>query len=103
MKTIRIALEYGLYPIWLLDEQGIIIENILAEELGFDDKFSKKVQKLQDLFDSLFIDTDIELSYIGKMEPKKIEEIKGLYTDVSTEIKTKLKHKYKIEVSELYI
>lgn len=31
MKTIEIALEYGLYPIWLLDERGFIVENILAE------------------------------------------------------------------------
>lgn len=59
MKTIGIFLEYGLYPIWLLDERGFIVDNILAEELGFDDEFSNKVEKLQDLYDILFIDTDI--------------------------------------------
>ena len=103
MKTIRVALEYGLYPIWLLYEQGIIVENILAEELGFDAEFSNKVQKLQDLYDSLYINTDVDFYYIGQMEPKKVEKIKHLYTDISSEFKVKLRNKYKIEISKLYL
>lgn len=103
MKTIGIALEYGLYPIWLHDERGFIVDNILAEELGFDDEFSSKVQKLQDLYDSLFIDTEIEFSYIGDREPMKTLKIKSLYSYITNEINSKLSHNYNIQISELCV
>ncbi|WP_066728970.1 hypothetical protein [Sneathia sanguinegens] len=103
MKTIRIDLEYGLYPMWLLNENGYIIDNILAEQLGLDDEITEKVQKLQDLYDSLFINTKIEFSYIGDKEPKKIEEIKKLYLEISNKIKSKLKYRYNVKISELNI
>lgn len=103
MKTIGIALEYGLYPIRLLDERGFIVDNILVEELGFDEEFSYKVQKLQDLYDSLFINTKIEFSYMGDTEPMKVEEVKSLYAYITNEIKNKLSHNYNIQISELYV
>lgn len=71
--------------------------------MGFDDEFSNKVQKLQDLYDSLFINTDIEFSYIGDREPMMVKEVKKLYSYITDEIKSKLSNDYNIQIYELYI
>lgn len=39
MRTISIGLEWGSYPIQELDGNDYIIDDISAEELGFDDNF----------------------------------------------------------------
>lgn len=65
MKKIMILLEWGAYPIAQLDDNGFILDDIGAEELGFDETFCDEVQDLQDRYDNLFIDNGIEFRYIG--------------------------------------
>lgn len=101
MKKIMILLEWGAYPIAQLDDNGFILDDIGAEELGFDETFCDEVQDLQDRYDNLFIDNGIEFRYIGDEKPKEKEIIKEKYRDISNIILGKLSKEYEITVSEL--
>ena len=103
MRTIIIGLEWGSYPIQELDGNDYIIDNISAEELGFDDKFCEKVKNLQKMYNDLFINNDKEFSYIGNKKPEEIKQIKELYNDIVDEFLNNLKDKFNIKISELDI
>ena len=72
MKTISVGLEWGSYSLQELDSKGFIVDDIGAEELGLDREFCEKIQKLQDLYDNLFLNNEKEFSYLGK-EPRKLK------------------------------
>lgn len=103
MRTISIGLEWGSYPIQELDGNDYIIDDISAEELGFDDNFCEKVKILQKMYNDLFIDNDKEISYIGNKKPEEIKQIKELYNDIVDEFLNNLKDKFNIKISELDI
>lgn len=103
MKTLSIGLEWGSYPIQELDDNDFIIDDISAEELGFDEEFCEKVKIMQNLYNDLFINNDKEFSYIGNKKPEEIKKIKKLYNDIVDQFLNKLKDQFNIKISELYI
>ena len=103
MRTISIGLEWGSYPIQELDGNDYIIDDISAEELGFDDNFCEKVKILQKMYNDLFINNDKEFSYIGNKKTEEIKQIKELYNDIVDEFLNNLKDKFNIKISELDI
>ena len=86
-----LGLEFGSYPLWELTEDDFIVDNILAKDLGLSMQLSKKIDKLNELYHSLFINNEIEFSYIGGEKPEIEEEVKRLNEEVAKEIKTELK------------
>ena len=62
MNTLKYSLEYHCYPIWNYDEVGELIDNDLPDELRADTDLDNLLLKIQDLFDSLFVDTPKEFS-----------------------------------------
>lgn len=103
MKKICIGLEWGAYPIYELDENDNIVDDISAEELGFSDEFAKKIQIMQEMYNDLFVNNEKEFSYIGDKKSDEIKRIKEIYNDISIEFCSKLKDKYDIKVLEFDI
>ena len=86
-----LGLEFGSYPLWELTEDDFIVDNILAKDLGLSIEIADKIDKLNELYHSLFINTDIEFAYIGNEKPEIEEEVKRLNEEEAKEIKTELK------------
>ncbi|ACV28630.1 Uncharacterised protein [Anaerococcus prevotii] len=103
MKTISVGLEWGSYSLQELDSKGFIVDDIGAEELGLDREFCEKIQKLQDLYDNLFLNNEKEFSYLGKEKPEEVKKIKDIYSDIFDELLDKLNDKFNFRVLELDI
>ena len=88
---LRLGLEFGLYPLWRLTDENITMGNILAKDLGLSIELSKKIDRLNSLFHSLFIDNAIEFAYIGGQHPEVEEEITRLQAEIADEIRAELK------------
>ena len=65
MKKLQLLLEFGCYPIWSYDEEGILIE----DDFPRDDKPTERLEELKalisDEFDSLYINNEHEFSSKG--------------------------------------
>lgn len=103
MKTISVGLEWGSYPFKELDSKGFIVDDISAEELGMDREFCNKIQKLQNMYDDLFVNNEKEFSYIGNEKSEEVKKIKDIYSDVVDELLDKLKDKFNFKILELDI
>lgn len=73
MKTVCLGLEWGSYPVYELDENEYIGDDVSLEELSVGNHLCKKILKLQNMYDSLFINNEKEFSYLGN---DKLEEVK---------------------------
>lgn len=96
-------IRWGSYPLQELDSKGFIVDDIGAEELGLGREFCEKIQKLQDLYDNLFLNNENELSYLGKEKPEEVKKIKDMYSDIFDELLDKLNDKFNFRVLELDI
>lgn len=103
MKTICLGLEQGSYPVCELDENGYIGDDVSLEELGLGNHLCKKIKKLQNMYDSLFINNDKEFSYLGKDKLEEVKSIRESYEDIANEFQSKLKNKYNIQILDLDI
>ena len=64
LKKIRVMPDYGCYPVWLYDEDGLVIDTLMPEELR-GTELDSKFEDLQARYDALFINTEKEFSYSG--------------------------------------
>ena len=78
MRTIKIKLEYGCFPLWLYDEEGLFVDNRLPHK-SIQNRNAVKVAfvKVQEIYEELFVNSDTEFSYIGFDS----EEQKAEFTD----------------------
>jgi len=65
MNTLKYSLEYHCYPIWNYDAEGNLIDNDLPDELRTDQELDSLLLKVQEIFDSLFVDNPKEFSSHG--------------------------------------
>ena len=86
----RLSLEYACYPIWEIDEYGLV-DTIPTDDLYFSEALKKKIDKITDLFHSLFIDNAIEFAYIGGQHLEVEKEITSLQAEIADEIRAELK------------
>jgi hypothetical protein len=56
MKTIKLSLEYGAWPLWLLDEKGQVIDTAMPEEWADEKNLESLLDELQRLHESQFVD-----------------------------------------------
>ena len=100
---ILLGLEFGMYPLWEVTEENFMMDNVLAKDLGLSVELSKKIDRLNDLFQSLFINNEKEFSYIGAQKPEIEQEIIKLQAEVAKEIKAELREGDKlVEVWHFY-
>ena len=98
MKKIRLSLEYKCFPIWLLNENGDIIDNNSPEELKSNDILYNKLVSMQEKYNSLFLDDGIEFKYIGFSNVQDEEAFMAEVEIIYSEMKEKLQHKYHFEI-----
>ncbi len=99
MKRIVIKFEYQCFPLWIY-ENDTFIDNIFLEISDDYIELEKRFDKLQEIFDSLYIDNDIEFSYIGfNYESQKDLFVKKV-CDTVDELKVKLKNNYVVDFSK---
>ncbi|ARM71976.1 hypothetical protein LMxysn_0341 [Listeria monocytogenes] len=96
MSEVRLFLDYNCYPIWVYDEAGFLEENDLPDELKKDKDLDEKLTHLQDKYDNLFTDTEIEFRYNGFNDEKEKEKFLHEFTEIQKELDEKLKNKYRV-------
>ncbi|MBF2471608.1 hypothetical protein IA868_00340 [Listeria welshimeri] len=104
MSEVRLFLDYKCYPVWVYDEAGFLEENDLPNELKKDKDLDEKLTHLQDKYNNLFTDTEIEFRYNGFNDENENEKEKFLreFTEIQKELEKKLKNKYKV-VSKILV
>ena len=65
MNTLKISLEYNCYPVWIIDSDGDVIDNDLPAEIRCNQELDNLFVKIQEMFDSCFIDTPKEFTAMG--------------------------------------
>lgn len=65
MKKLKMKLEYRCFPIWIYDENNDLITNDLPDILINDLEIDPLCVKLQEEFDALYLDSNIEFKYGG--------------------------------------
>ena len=65
MKKLKMKLDYKCFPIWIYDENNYLIANDLPNKLINDLEIDTLCVKLQEDFDALYLDNNIEFKYIG--------------------------------------
>lgn len=73
MKTIRLLLEYGAYPVWIYDEDNCVIDTALPEEWENDVELDNALTEIQSIYDSLFINNEKEFLFAGFKSEKERE------------------------------
>ncbi|MBC1741767.1 hypothetical protein HCA06_01575 [Listeria welshimeri] len=102
MSEVRLFLDYKCYPVWVYDEAGFLEENDLPDELKKDKDLDKKLTHLQDKYNNLFTDTEIEFRYNGFNDENEKEKFLREFTEIQKELEKKLKNKYKV-VSKILV
>lgn len=64
-RQVRLILEYHSFPLWICDENGIMIDAGMIDELGNDLWLEEQLRSIQAYYDGLFIDDEKEFSFVG--------------------------------------
>ncbi len=96
IKTLRLLLDYGCYPVWLYDENDDLIDTLLPDELRNDHSLDAKFIDLQDRYEALFISDEHVFDYVGfKTEAEKAAFLSD-WREAVDELTEKAKGKYEI-------
>ncbi len=102
MKTIKINLEYKCYPIWLYDENGELLNNSIPHELARETDIIHSLDSIQNLFNQLFDETEIEFRFKGFSDDHERDQFNLLVNETVAVIESKIGSVYKI-VNNSYI
>ena len=101
MQKLLIYNDYPCYPLWLYSEEGFVEFNGLIPELEDDKTIADLLQRIEDTYNSFFINTPKEFAFLGA--PSK--EVDQQFTDDLREayriINDKVGHKYHVRL-EMY-
>lgn len=89
--------DYQCYPIWIYDEKGYLICNDLPAELKNEKEIGDILNHIQTVYDSLFVDDEIQFRYQGFAEETTKREFEKNVLKVLGLIESKVGKLYKIE------
>jgi hypothetical protein len=73
-KRIKLMIEYGAWPLWILDKEDFVIDTAMPEEWKSQTTLQKDLDQIQYLYESQFVNNGIEFKYAGfKSESDKAE------------------------------
>ena len=78
IKTIRVALEYNTYCLWLYDENGEIIDNDNPPEWNDDNELTDAFMAVSDFYDTFFIDNKHEFRFAGSTDKADSDKLQAL-------------------------
>ena len=93
-KEIRLMFDYQCYPIWIYDENGEFIDNGLVDQIERDKNLVARLEELQDMFDSLYLNDKDEFRYIGFSSADDRKKFEGNVCQVYNDLCTFLNEKY---------
>ena len=96
MKRIKLYLDYHCYPMWIYDENDMLVANDLVEELKCDLEVADCLDEIQNIYDSLFEDNKICFKYKGFENQSERELLMNKISFVSQIIDSKLGELYRI-------
>lgn len=90
-------LEYNTYCLWLYDENNEIIDNDNPPDWNADQDLTDAFMAVSDLYDTFFIDTAKEFSYVGCPDAATADKLRKLYAKALNLLITKNNGKYIIQ------
>lgn len=97
MKKIKLNLEFKAFPIWLYDENGTLLDNDSPEILLKNKELDDNLVQLQNNYDKLFINNDVEFKYLGFQDSNEKKLFEKNIQDISNKIKETVQGKYQFE------
>ncbi len=97
IKKIRLMLEYNTYCVWLYDENDEIIDNDNPPEWEDDPELTSAFMAVSDLYDTFFINTPREFSYIGCPDEATRQKLIGLIENARAILRKKNAGRYQIQ------
>lgn len=97
MKTIVLSFEWHSYPIWIYDENHVVVLNNLPKEWRGAQEFARELGEAQKLYNSAFIDTPREFSFIGFRREGDMERIRSLLSEIRAFVKNNFPDGYLFE------
>lgn len=99
MKTLKLHLDYGCYPVWIYGEGGAVEENALPSELAEDPTLTVQLDHIQADYDRLFLDNGVEFSYQGTAEQER--ELDHRLAEIYTVLSARLHGQYQVKLEPL--
>jgi hypothetical protein len=97
MKKIKLYLEYQCYPMWIYDEDGELVDNNIADELVNESLIVKALDDIQEAYDNLFEDNEVNFEFKGFALEQDREQFLHLVSETVTYIESRLGNNYKVE------
>ncbi len=97
LQKIRLFFDYNSFPVWLYDENDMIIDNCLPQEWEGDEDLTRELWAISDMYDQLFIDNEKEFTYRGFKNPSEREAFGERVAHVKEMLEKKNGGKYPIE------
>lgn len=97
MNSIRLLLEYKAFPVWIYDEEGLVIDTCLPSEWEDDSELKGIWQQVIDAYDSLFIDNKEEFKFVGFDSQDSKESFIALVDTARNMLTVKNNGKYSIK------
>ena len=97
MNKLKYSLEYHCYPIWHYDGNDELIDNDLPDELRNDSELDTMLLKVQEIFDSLYLDTPKEFAFLGFQKEIDRQNFLSLLFQSVELIKERYPQKYEVE------
>src|SRR5699024_8926200 len=97
MKKIKVFLEYQCFPMWVYNENGLLVENDLDEELKDDSEIDNMFVEIQSIYDGLYEDNVVSFEYIGFTSEIEKEAFIQKVENVISLVKDRVGDKYLIE------
>ena len=96
ISYIRLLLDYGTYPVFLYDEEDIVIDTAIPTEWQDDGELTAAFDAVSDLYSTFFIDNEREFSYIGPRDEETKRRFIALVERAVTLLEAKNDGKYEI-------
>ena len=97
IAKIRLLLEFGTYPIFLYDDEGLVIDTANPPEWADDAELTNAFMAVSDLYDTFFINNKNEFSYIGCPDQETKERLITLIEKALAVLEAKNAGKYPIQ------
>ncbi|MCD8200756.1 MAG: hypothetical protein LUD47_01610 [Clostridia bacterium] len=95
-KKIRLLLEYGSFPVWICDADGLCLDTDLPDEVKQNEELRQMFDDIQNRYDSQFINTSHEFAYIGfKSKEERFDFVKDCRVAIQ-KLKDGLNDEYEI-------
>lgn len=96
MRKLRYFFEYGSYPVWTYNEDGMLVDNDLPDELRGCRELDDMLMKCAERYDALFINNSAQFHYRGFQTAEEEQEFDAAALTALEMLKKCAGNKYEI-------